>query len=87
MRTIVISLLLFLAITGMSQEILDIAFTPLIDSMGEITGYIRKSHAVLFSHPKKKDRIPFYNERLELQGYFIGRRKRFIRNNGLSAHK
>ncbi len=69
---------IFLSAITHGQTLTDIAYFPVYDSMG-IPSYISKSHVAEYKNPKKTTRIPVYNQKLDLVGYWVGTKRRFIK--------
>ena len=72
-----IILLIIISFTGYSQTIVQTAFFPIYDSLGQAV-YIRKSEVNNYKHPKKDTKIFCFNQKLDTLGYWIGTKLRFI---------
>ena len=55
----------------LSQSSIELVFFPIVDFNGIYT-YVRKSELYEFKHPKKTTKIYYYNENLDIVGYWVG---------------
>ncbi len=62
-----------------SQSIIDEAFIPIIDSNEIVVAYIKKTSIKEYNHPKPVSKIMAYDEKLNLVGYWMGKKKKFIK--------
>lgn len=80
MKTILFCFM-FLAQTACygQSSIIEVSCIYIVDKNGNITGYIRKSKSEEFKHPKKGTKVFFYNENLDIIGYWYGLKRKFIK--------
>lgn len=59
------------------SQIIETAFFPVYDSLGQIT-YIKKSDVKDYKHPTKATKIVRFNYQTDTVGYWVGDKLRFV---------